>query len=263
MAQDNDPAAGVNQDFSVCVATMVYGVCIDDLYEENDSFATAATPFGGTLFNLQICESDEDYFRFNATAGSNISITINFTHGDGNLSLYLYDPSQSLLGSSTSSTDDEQVLASGVATTGWYYARVVGVGAAENSYDFTSAVAGAEQTISTTIACIPESGTLPYTLQVWPQLCNDSNSTRTLAGHLDLTIGNGSFYPNWRAGFTNVIGNNCYFTVIGLNMPALGSLAGDNTFTLVGEDVTAAPYNQPPYSPSGDTASASCVSTAN
>ena len=42
-------------------------------------------------------------------------------------------------------------------------------------------------------------------------------------------------------------------------MPALGSLVGDNIFTLRAEDVTPAPFNQPPYPAAGDTATAGCV----
>ncbi len=45
-------------------------------------------------------------------------------------------------------------------------------------------------------------------------------------------------------------------------IPGLGSVLGDNTFSLVAEDVTPAPYNQPPYAPAGDTDSAQCVVTA-
>jgi hypothetical protein len=38
-------------------------------------------------------------------------------------------------------------------------------------------------------------------------------------------------------------------------MPAIGSVIGANTFTLMAEDVTPAPYNQPPYPPAGSTCS--------
>ncbi len=261
VAQDNDPAAGVNQDFSV-VASMVYGSCLDDIYEPNNTFGTASTPFGGTIPGLQICDSDEDYFRLYAEAGNNIQVDIDFIDADGDLSLYLYSPSQALLDSSTSSTDGETVSASAVSATGYFFARVIGVGAVENTYELTTTVAGMGQTMHTEIGCIPASGVLPYMVQLWPQLCNDNNITRRLAGHIDINIGNGTDYINWRAGFTNVIAGNCYTNVIGVNLPALGALVGVNTFTIVGEDVTAAPYNQPPFSPSGDTDISFCTSTA-
>lgn len=49
--------------------------------------------------------------------------------------------------------------------------------------------------------------------------------------------------------------------------PAISTLAlpvviGDNHVTLVAEDVTPAPYNQPPYPPAGDTDTGRCKVTA-
>ena len=261
VAQDNDPASGINQDFSL-VASMVYGACLDDLYEPNNSFATAANPFGGTIPDLRICDGDDDYYRFYAEAGNNIQVNISFIDADGDLSLYLYDPSQNLLDSSTSSTDDESVSAYSISSTGYHYAMVTGVGSAENTYSLTTTVSGLAQTISAVIGCVPGSGTLPYTVQLWPQLCNEDNITRRIAGHIDINIGNGTDYFNWRAGFTNVSVGNCYTAIVGVNLPAFGSLAGTNTFTLVAEDVTPAPYNQPPYSPAGDTDVSSCDTLA-
>jgi len=261
VAQDNDPAGGVNQDFSL-VASQVRGVCPDDSYEPNDSFATASTPFINTITGLTICESDEDYFRFHAEAGNNLYFNIDFFHASGDLSLYLYDPSYNLLDSSITTGDTETVSASDVLATGWYYGRVVSVGGAENSYDLTVSVSGFGTTITSSITCNPDTGSLPYVLQLWPHLCNTNNITRQIAGHIDLNIGNGSNYSYWRSGYTNVAAADCFLQVFNVNMPALGSLVGDNTFTLVGEDVTPAPYNQPPYSPAGDTAISACTTTA-
>jgi hypothetical protein len=45
------------------------------------------------------------------------------------------------------------------------------------------------------------------------------------------------------------------------NIPNFGILVGDNLFTLVAEDVTPAPYNQPPYLPAGDTDINACTVT--
>ncbi len=38
-------------------------------------------------------------------------------------------------------------------------------------------------------------------------------------------------------------------------------LTGDNRFVLIAEDVTPAPYNQPPYPPAGDSAADACTVT--
>jgi len=53
-----------------------------------------------------------------------------------------------------------------------------------------------------------------------------------------------------------------YFTSWSQSLPALGTLVGDNIFTLVAEDVTPSPYNQPPYPPAGDTCSSWQMITA-
>jgi hypothetical protein len=42
-------------------------------------------------------------------------------------------------------------------------------------------------------------------------------------------------------------------------IPALTAVLGSNLFQLVAEDVTPAPYNQPPYPPAGDTDTSSCT----
>lgn len=44
-------------------------------------------------------------------------------------------------------------------------------------------------------------------------------------------------------------------------IPAMGPLVGENTFTLVVEDVTPPPWNLPPYPPAGDTAVSACTVT--
>ncbi len=74
-------------------------------------------------------------------------------------------------------------------------------------------------------------------------------------------LAGGQGYSNWRAGFTNVGPGDSYLTSWVQNIPALGSLEGENLFTLVAEDVTPPPYNLPPYPPAGDTDNASCLIT--
>ncbi len=90
---------------------------------------------------------------------------IAFTHASGNLSLYLYNPAQSLIDISTSSTDNESVSASGV-TAGTYYARVLGASGAENTYSLTLTITASGPTMHTSSAVSRNRGTLPYTLQL-------------------------------------------------------------------------------------------------
>jgi len=251
----SDDIAGIQAIYGFC------GGCTDDGYEENDSFAAASSISAGTISNLQICAGDQDYFSFSVTEGANIQVDIAFTHATGNLSLYLYNPAQSQIDISTSTTNDESVSASSVSA-GTYYARVLGASGAENSYDLTLTITASGDTIHVVMGCIPASGTLPYTLQLWPQICNDNWFTRTIHGKINVTVANGVTYYNWRAGSTNVAPGNCYNTPFGVNLPNLGTLVGDNTFTLIGTDNTAPPYNQPPYTPSGDTDSSFCTTTS-
>ena len=71
----------------------------------------------------------------------------------------------------------------------------------------------------------------------------------------------GGYFPNWRAGYTNIAAGSSYISSWNQNIPALGMLIGDNIFSLAVEDVTPSPYNQPPYPPSGDTGTANCTVT--
>jgi hypothetical protein len=75
-----------------------------------------------------------------------------------------------------------------------------------------------------------------------------------------VTLANGEYFPYYRAGYTNVPpGESNVFA-----WPQTfsdGSLIGSNVVVLVAEDVTPAPYNQPPYPPSGDTDTATCTVT--
>ena len=117
-------------------------------------------------------------------------------------------------------------------------------------------------TVSAALTCLPASGTVPFTMQMTVMLDNlYPDQSRQIAARMNLTLAGGAAYPNWRAGYTNVAAGERYTTTWNQNIPALGSLIGDNVFSLVVEDVTPAPFNQPPYPASGDTAVASCMVT--
>jgi len=80
--------------------------------------------------------------------------------------------------------------------------------------------------------------------------------TRRIAGRITLRIGNGNFFNPWRAGFTNIPPGGQYTSGWNTALGSFGPLVGTNTFTLLAEDVTPAPYNQPPNPPSGQTCTA-------
>lgn len=120
--------------------------------------------------------------------------------------------------------------------------------------------------IGSTLGCsyviTPSSGTVPFVTYHNIILTNQYiGQSRTIAGHIDATLANGGFIPNWRAGFTNIAAGDSYVTTWNQNLPALGTVFGDNVFQLVAEDITPAPYNQPPYPPAGDTDTATCTVT--
>ncbi len=117
-------------------------------------------------------------------------------------------------------------------------------------------------TLSATLSADPSSGTLPFATLMTAQLYNEyDGQTRAIAAHIDATLASGAAFPNWRAGFTNVGPSSSYVTSFMVNVPALITLVGDNQFTLVAEDVTPSPFNQPPYPPAGDTDTSACTVT--
>ena len=61
---------------------------------------------------------------------------------------------------------------------------------------------------------------------------------------------------------TNLSDSETYSTFWNQSLPALGSLVGNNVFTIIGADVTPAPYNQPPFAPAGDTDNDACTVVA-
>jgi len=109
------------------------------------------------------------------------------------------------------------------------------------------------------LTCTPSLGTLPFTSSMCVQLTNNSNHYRTFSSRIDLTTAGGSSFSNWRSGYTNMSPQEVYLNCWNQNFPVLGSLVGNNTFELFGFDTTAAPYNQPPYCPEGDSDSDTCI----
>lgn len=119
-------------------------------------------------------------------------------------------------------------------------------------------------TVSASYICTPNVGTVPFVTNMSVTLSNlYPLFTRRISAHIDVTVANGSYYPNWRTGFTNIAGGGNYSTAWAQTIPGLGAVIGNNTFQLFAQDVTPAPYNQCPYPPAGDTATSTCVIVAN
>lgn len=116
--------------------------------------------------------------------------------------------------------------------------------------------------IAADLTCLPPYGLVPFTTTMTVTLSNlYTGQIRRIAGHIDVTLANSQSFANWRSGFTNVAAGSSYVSSWGTNLPAVGSVIGDNVFELIAEDVTPYPYNQPPYPPAGDTELDICTVT--
>jgi len=117
-------------------------------------------------------------------------------------------------------------------------------------------------TIQATLNCAPTAGTVPFITIMTVHLENIYlGQTRRIAGRINVSLAGGRSISNWRSGYTNVAAGDFYESAWGQTIPALASVIGDNVFELVAEDVTPAPFNQPPWPAAGDTAVSSCAVT--
>ena len=122
-------------------------------------------------------------------------------------------------------------------------------------------------TIDCDYTITPLVGTVPFQtvhrLTLTNTLTGGAVFTRRVAARIAVVTGNGNTYNQWRRGFTNVAAGDSFLKQFPVNLPPSAVVIGSNTFTLYTEDVTPAPYNQPPYPPSGDTCTATNVVVAN
>ena len=119
------------------------------------------------------------------------------------------------------------------------------------------------RTVAGEFTCEPSSGTVPFATGMTATLENlHPGATRRIAGRIDLLIASGASFGSWKAGWSNVGPLSSLVQSWNQPIPALGTLIGVNDFTLVAEDVTPAPYNQPPFPASGDTDRGTCSLTA-
>lgn len=116
-------------------------------------------------------------------------------------------------------------------------------------------------TVSAALDCLPASGVVPFVSQFTVGMSNLTTENRRAAGIIDVVIAAGTSYKNWRGGWTNLEPSENFTMSWNQNFPALGTLIGDNLFSMLVADVTPAPYNQPPYAPDGDTDMADCTVT--
>src|SRR5690606_19298861 len=90
---------------------------------------------GEDLGPLQICAGDDDWYATTVVTGT-ITVDLSFTHDEGDLDLELVSStSMSVVASSTSMTDDEQIVYAVPAPGEALLVRVFGAdGTVENAY---------------------------------------------------------------------------------------------------------------------------------
>lgn len=170
----------------------------DDAYENNNTFATAKG-IPTSFSDPNLISYDDDWYQVYANAGSDLNITINFTHSNGNLDLGLYNASGTLVKYSYSSLNQETISYS-VPSTGYYFIKVFGNnGAANPSYSMTVNVTPTIYTVSYDInegtGQAPDSQTKMYNKDL--QLEGEGNLTRTgyrFAGWNTAANGSGTDY---------------------------------------------------------------------
>ena len=101
------------------------GQCFDDVFEDNDDFATAyPVPDGAVTLVAYACCHDDDLYAIEYNVGDQIAVLAEFDHSEGNIDLYLISDSLSYLAVSLSYDDDEYVTWTATYT-GTYYIGVV------------------------------------------------------------------------------------------------------------------------------------------
>ena len=115
-------------------------------------------------------------------------------------------------------------------------------------------------TLFTEFSCAPTSGTVPFYTRMTVRLLNRvPDQSRLVATRIRVDLANGQSVDNWKAGYQNIAGGRLASMSWYQRIPALISLIGKNMFTLFVEDVTPAPWNQPPYPASGYRAEDRCI----
>lgn len=115
-------------------------------------------------------------------------------------------------------------------------------------------------TISARMSCLPSTGTLPFSSSMVVDLVNNvEDQARFAAGHIDLSLANGVLVSNWRNGWVELAPDGWDHQRWNQQIPAHYAFYGDTEFRLTIEDVTPAPYNQPPHLASGDVSSRFCT----
>ena len=98
--------------------------CDTDMFEPNNSQTQSTAITNGTHTNLVVCEADDDWYSFNATAGQVVDILVQFIDEEGDIDLQLYDPLGNEIESSTTANDNEHIDSFQLPDDGLYWFRI-------------------------------------------------------------------------------------------------------------------------------------------
>jgi len=226
----------------------------DDLFIGGHGTAAAGRPLALDLRWASLAEF-----------GGITSVEVIAVNSSGSATLYQFDPSAVGQGYGGAS----ELELSGLLGEGSYFIRAQcltsdgGAGHRAFTNPLWLDLVPAVDTIDCAYVVTPAGGTLPFVTRHRVTIGTlDTGSPRLTAARIQVTLGNGSQISSWRGGYTTLQPGETYQTQWLTNLPAMGSLLGENSFLLTAEDVTPAPYNQPPYQPAGGTDSALAVVTA-
>lgn len=128
-------------------------------------------------------------------------------------------------------------------------------GTVDIGFHYTSRI----KTIDCSLNCTPDSAAPPFSWRISVGLKNLRPQPRRAAGRADLHFPDGDTWTGWRSGFYDLSGQGSDYISWSVSVPALQPLLGQLRLDLTVTDVTPAPWNQPPYAPSGDMVEKSCT----
>lgn len=123
LAAESGSVPGNPYGMNVTVTRAPAATCTADALEENDSASAARPMTPGNQSSLTVCSGDDDYYRYDLTAGDDVTVNVSFSDAEGDIDVQLLNPSGTTVASSATSTDNESFSYT-AATTGPHTLRV-------------------------------------------------------------------------------------------------------------------------------------------
>ncbi|ATH06846.1 hypothetical protein BIY24_02495 [Halobacteriovorax marinus] len=117
------------------VNTYKMHVTVSSQNVENDSFETAKALDTNHSEDYSLSKNENDFFSFEVSRTSSVSVKIEFTHSRGDLDMKIFDKNKKVVASSLSTKNVEEVTKS--LAKGKYYVQVYGYKGAANDYSLT------------------------------------------------------------------------------------------------------------------------------